>query len=150
MVEKMKEITNFSEMLEGDFVKITQTDGPVTKRLDISGKIVKLFPDSERFEVQTNDMIAGLGFIMDDMTISISKMDKKPNGWGKPKKAEKTPKKAEKMLGKREKVEILVKNHPKKRFPGLLKQAKAEIGGNDVILSNYIQLFMEKYKSKTG
>jgi len=145
----MKEISTFSEILEGDFVKITQTDGPVTKRLDISGKIVKLFLDSERFEVQTNDMIAGLGFVMDDITINISKMNKKPKGWGKSKKDEKAPEKAEKEVGKREKVRNLVKNSPKKRFSGLLKQAKAEIGGNEVILSNYIRLFMEKAKSKT-
>jgi hypothetical protein len=145
----MKEITEFSEMVEGDFVKITQTDGPVTERLDISGKIVRLFSESERFEVQTNNMIAGLGFAMDDMSIGISKMGKKPNGWGKSKNTEKTPKKREKEVGKREKVRILVENNPKKRFPGLLKLAKAEIGGNEVILSNYIRLFRVKAKSKT-
>jgi len=144
----MKEIAEFSEILEGDFVKITQTDGPVTKRLDISGKIVKLFPDSERFEIQTSDMIVGFSFIMDDMTISVSKMEKRPKGWGKPKKTEKMPKKGKKQVGKREKVRILVENNPKKRFSGLLKLAKDEIGGNEVILSNYIRLFMEKSKSK--
>lgn len=143
-------IKTIDELSVGDFIKVNQTDGPVIDRLNFSGKVVQLSRVDGRFEVHTMDGVIGIGIDMDDITIEIHKLKQRPNGWsefvksGKVKPVKESPQPT--IHTKRSRVFDLVKDNPRKRFPGLLTSAKKSIGGDENTLSNYIKLAIAKLR----
>lgn len=142
----MKSIDNLSDITIGDFIKISQTNGPTVDRFHLAGKVIKLNPDTQRLEIQTTDGIIGVGWEMDGIDMEVSKLAQRPKGWAAYKKNPHPVEKVEVKKTSKELVFDLVKENPRKRLPGLLKLAKTEIGGSDAILTAHIRLALMKLK----
>lgn len=146
-MEKIKEITDIKI---GDFVKVEDTTGLVVDRLNFSGQVFQKYDGI--VEVRTFNGIIGLKWDDDTFSTVWYKLNKKPSGWDKfiknPKKfkAPKEQPSPELLKTKKELIFDMVKNNPRKKSPGLLKLAKETIGGDDTILSTYIQLAITKIR----
>lgn len=139
----MELISTINDLNIGDFIKISQTNGPIPDRLSFSGKVIQLSKNNNRFELETTDGIVGLSWLMEDMKLEVYKLDQKPKGWGKP-----IPPKETLVINKTKKDQVfdLVKNNKKKNVKAILTLAKKQIGGDSAILSSYIQLAKAKFK----
>lgn len=142
----MNLIKNFSDLVIGDYIKVSQINGPIVDRLSFSGKLILI--KGKMVEIKTIDGIVGIGWEMLDMQLEFYKLDQKPSGWGKSGDTLKKKKPEIKPILKTKKEQVfeLVKNNPKKKKSVLLSLAKKEIGGDANALSNFIQLAMAKIK----
>lgn len=141
----MKILKTISEIKSGDFIKIVQTNGPVSDRLNLSGKVIMVTTNPDRLEIHTTTGIVGIGWEMEGIDLEVSRLKQKPNGWDAHMKNP-SPPQIEPIAIKttKEKVFDLVKDNPRKKFPRLLSLAKKEIGGNEATLTANIQLALMK------
>ena len=144
---KMKSITKLKDVALGDFIKVSQTNGPTPDRISLAGKVVMLCLETNRLEIQTMDGTIGIGWKMDGVDLDVSKLAQKPRGWAAHMKNPNQPRKKPTIV-KSKKVLIFefVESNPRKKLPGLLALAKREIGGDELILESYIQLALLKLK----
>lgn len=147
MVEIMELLKGIDELSVGDFVKVSQTGGKVSDRLNFTGKILQIY--GEIFEVQTVEFIIGLSFNMSDIQIEVQKLKQRPNGWGEFKKNQSSGKikPPEVITTRKNMVFDLIRENPTKKFNKLLSLAKDSIGGDEKILTNYIKLGLMKFRT---
>jgi hypothetical protein len=140
----MKRVNTIGELQIGEFIKLTQTNGPTVDRLNLSGEIVNICKETGRLEIKTIDYIVGVGWKMEGYDLEVFKLDQKPKGWGSA-KAEKPPEaRSAPIKTKKDRVIELVNNNPRKKPKALLAMAKKEVGGDESILASYVNLALHR------
>lgn len=145
----MDKITKHKELETDDFVKVSQTDGPILNRLNFTGQVVQSLPDL--LEIRTFDGVVGVSLEDDEYSLEVSKLKRKPTGWDKFIKNPKKYKESQEVevapvVNKKSKVFKIVKENPRKKAPALLKLAQEEIGGGTDILKTYIDMGILKFR----